>query len=312
MTDGALEGLEALGPHLLERFKAAVAAGSQVGWAYCFAYLLASEKPRRRSILVGEDEGSLCLFRRDAKRDGPRLDLLFPPVPMNPRALERALERANDFNGDRSARVLRIDDHDVRAVESIGSLRVRPRRMQYMFAPARYESLSGRAFYTVRRNVALVERLAGVEVTRFRPSHMDGCRALLEEWRERHRTDHGTGGGVGFTRRLLAVLGTLPERDLSGEVVLLHGRLVAFAFGGMIRPGLACSLERKCDTTVRGLTYFHFRSLLLSLREFERVNDGSDAKRAGLRQLKDSFRPVAMEPEHRAQQRRSRGREGSA
>ena len=33
------------------------------------------------------------------------------------------------------------------------------------------------------------------------------------------------------------------------------------------------------------------------------INDGSDAGRSGLRQLKDSFRPVAMHAEFRASQR---------
>ena len=306
MTSGALQGLEALERHHLERFKAAVEAGKQVGWAYYFAYLLASERPGRKSYLVQEDGGSLCVFRRDAEGDAPHLDLVFPPIPMSARALGRALERANDFNGDRSARVLRIDGRDAEAVESIGALRLRRRRMQYVFAPARQEGLAGSEFRTVRRNVSLVERLPDVEVTPFRPAHAEGCRALLAEWRARHRTEHGTGGGVGFSRRLLDLVGTLPEPDLSGEVVLIDGRVAGFAFGGMIRPGLACSLERKCDTAVRGLSYFHFRSFLASLRDFELVNDGSDAKRSGLRQFKDSFRPVAMEPEYRASQRRPR------
>ena len=77
----------------------------------------------------------------------------------------------------------------------------------------------------------------------------------------------------------------------------------AVAFGGEIRPGLACSFERKCDTEVRGLSYFHFRSLFLRLRDYQLVNDGSDAKRAGLRQLKESFRPVARHLEYQATQR---------
>ena len=303
MTVGALEGLEALSPRHLERFKAAVEEGKQVGWAYCFAYLLASERPGRRSFFLVEDDGSLCLFRWDAEKgDAPHLDLAFPPVPLSLGALARALERANDFNGDRSARVLRIDAQDVEAVESNRSLRVRQRRMQYMFVPARHEGLVGSEFRTVRRNVSFVERLPDVEVVPFHSPLAEGCRALLAEWRERHRSEHGTGGGVRFSRRLLEIAGTLPERDLSGEVVLIDGRVAGFAFGGMIRSGLACSLERKCDTSVRGLSYYQFNSFLRSLRGFDLVNDGSDAKRAGLRQFKDSFRPVAMEPEYRAKQ----------
>jgi hypothetical protein len=107
---------------------------------------------------------------------------------------------------------------------------------------------------------------------------------------------------VGFTRRVLDLVGTLPETDLSGEVVSIDRQLVAFALGGVIRPGLGCSLERKSDSSIRGLSYFHFRSFLWSLRQYDQVNDGSDVQRAGVRQFKDSFRPVAMLPEFRASQ----------
>jgi hypothetical protein len=303
-SEGALRGLEALGPRHLERFKDAVEAGGQMGWAYYFPFLLASEKPGRRSFLVGQEGGSLCLYRWDGQRRSARLDLMLPPLPMETTALNRALERANDFNRDRSARILRIDGKDADAVASVRSLRVRQRRSQYVFEPARYESLEGRLYHTVRRNTKLFELRADVGVARFEPRHLEGCRALLSQWRERHRREHGTGGGVRFTRRLLDLAGTLPEIDLSGEVIVIDGRVVGFAFGGMIRPGLGCSLERKCDATIRGLSYFQFRSFLLSLRRFERVNDGSDAKREGLRQFKDSFRPVEMLSELRASQRR--------
>jgi hypothetical protein len=298
----ALGGLEPASAKHLPRFKAAVDAGQQVGWSYYLPYVLASVKPDRRAMLVGEELGSVCVFRLDEKRRSSRLDLLLPPIPMDTTALNRALERANEFNGDRSARVLRVDAKDAEAMSSFRPLRVRQRRAQYIFEPARYESLAGNAFHTIRRNTKLFEGRADVEVARFEPPHLDGCRALLTEWRERHRREHGTGGGVRFTRRVLDLAGTLPAEDLAGEVVLIGGRIVGFSFGGMIRPGLACSLERKCDATIRGLSYFQFRSFLLSLREHERVNDGSDAKRLGLRQFKDSFRPLAMLQESRASQ----------
>lgn len=299
---GALRGLKALEIADLGRFKAAVAAGRQTGWAYYFPYLLTKAKPGQGGILIAEDDGSLCVFESSTTKSGSRLDLLFPPLPMNLAVLARSLERANDCNGDRSARVKRIDEKDGAAVASLPALRVKQRRSQYLLDPRAYEHIAGRQFYTIRRNVAAVQRLPDLEVVPFAAAHAEGCRELLTRWRLAHGDAHGTAGGGGASRRTIALVGTLGERDLRGEVVLLNGRVAAFALGGEIRPGLACSFERKCDTQVRGLSYFHFRSLLLGLRDFDRVNDGSDAGRAGLRQLKDSFRPVAMHAEFRATQ----------
>jgi hypothetical protein len=303
---GALEGLTTLGADDLARYKAAVGSGRQMGWGYYFPYLLSRNRPGRSAVLIAEDDGSLCLFQWSSDRVAPRLDLLFAPLPMNVPALERALERANDFNGDRSARVLRIDHQDAGPVASSRGVRVTPRRAQYLFAPTVYEALAGRKFHTVRRNVVLVERRPDVEVAPFVPAHAPACRALLGRWKQANRAAHGTAGGAGLSKRIIALAATLPERDLRGEVVLLDGRVVAFAFGGGIRPGLGCAFERKCDTEVRGLSYFQFRRLLLLLRDWEVVNDGSDAKREGLRQFKESFRPMGMHSEYRATQRRAR------
>ena len=300
---GALAGLAVLGSADRARYKAAVAAAQPMGWGYYFPHLLAQNRPRRSAILVTEDQGALCIFRWELDETRARLDLYLPPIPTRLAPLRRCLERANDFNGDRSARVLRIDARDADAIAGDPELRVRQRRLQYLFAPRVYEHLVGREYGTIRRNVARIDRLPHVEVLAYATSHAEACRALLAHWKQAHRDAHGTAGGAGGSLRAIELAGQLPETELRGEVVFLEGRLAAFAFGGEIRPGLACSFDRKCDTGVRGLSYFHFRSFLRRLGEFELVNDGSDTGRLGLRDFKDSFRPVAMHAEYRASQR---------
>jgi hypothetical protein len=298
---GALQGLKVLAVDDLARYKAAVTAGKQMGWGYYFPNLLSKNRPGRSAALLLEDEGAICVFLwkiRDAK---PRLDLYLPPTPMNVAVLRRCLERTNDFNGDSSARVMRIDTKDVDAVKAV-NLRVRQRREQYVFAPGAFNELVGKRLYTIRRNVQLIERLPDIEVLPYSASHAQACHALLEQWKLKHRDTHGTAGGAGTSRRAIDLAGALPEKDLGGEVVFVDGQLAAFAFGGELRSGLAASFERKCDTSMRGLSYFHFRSFLQSLQQFELINDGSDTGRAGLRQLKESFRPVEMHAEYRGTQ----------
>jgi hypothetical protein len=299
---GPLEGLKLLDAGDLRDYVAAVTAGRQMGWKYYFPYLLSLRRDEQRTVLYAEDAGSVCIFVRRIEDEKPRLDLFVAPAPMSIPVLRRCIERANESNGDFSARVMRIDAKDVDAVAAAG-IRVRPRKSQYLFAPRAYTDLKGKSFYTIRRNVALIERLSGVEVVPYSVVHRDACFALLERWKKAHREQHGTQGGVGTSRAAIELAGTLPADVLRGEVIFIDGRLVAFAFGGQIRPGLACFFERKCDSEIRGLSYFQLRSFLLRLREFELVNDGSDAGRPGLRQLKDSFRPVAMHGEYRGDQR---------
>ena len=289
----------------LARYKAAVEAGQQMGWGYYFPYLLSRHRAGRSAVLLAEDEGSMCVFLWQIRDSKPHLDVYVAPTPMSVPVLRRCIERANDFNGDVSARVMRVDAKDVGAV-SAANLDVRLKKLQYLFAPSAYADMGGKKFKTLRRNSSLVEQLPDVEVMPYSAAHAEGCHELLQNWRTAHREAHGTAGGVGTSRRAIDLAGTLPASDLQGEVVTVGGRLAAFAFGGEIRPGLACSFERKCDTAVRGLSYFHLRAFLQSLGDFEYVNDGSDTGRAGLRQLKESFRPAEMHEEYRARQPRSR------
>ena len=244
----------------------------------------------------------MCVYLWQVRDDKPRLDVYLAPSPMDVAALERAIERANDFNGDRSARIMRVDAKDVDAV-SAARIRVSERKTQYIFAPGAYDDLGGKAFYTIRRNVALIERLPDVQIIPYSTSHAEACLALLKRWKKAHREAHGTYGEITTSRSAIELAGTLPDSVLGGQVIFIDGRLAAFAFGGAIRPGLACSFERKCDTGIRGLSYYQMRSLLLSLQGFEYVNDGSDAGRAGLHQLKQSFRPIEMHTEYRGYQR---------
>jgi hypothetical protein len=301
---GALEGLKALDVADLARFKAAVAAGRQDGWCYYLPYLLARNRRDRRAVLVAEDNGSLCVYFWRLRESGPRLDLYLPPIPLNVAVLDRCLERANELNGDRSARILRIDDREASVLSERGRLRLEPRRSQYLYRPDAYADLGGRKLRTLRRQCALVEGLPDLEVAPFSAEHADDCHALLRRWRTAHRAAHGDAGGAGAARRAIDLAGRFPDSDLRGEMVRVDGRLVAFAFGGEIRPGLGCFFEAKADTSVPGLSYFLRRSFLLRMRDFEIVNDGSDQGRAGLRQLKDSLRPVAMHAEYRGRQRR--------
>lgn len=300
---GALDGLEVLKASDLPRYKRALTAGEQRGWGYYFPYLLSRQRPDRSAVLWVEDEGSMCVFLWRRRKGVARLEMPVAPAPMNPSVLRRCLERCNTYNGDRSARILRIDERDAPSVASLVHLRVEERRIQYLYAPADFADLSGRRYRTLRRNVALVEALPSVEVLPWSADHEAGCRDLLSRWGRQHRALHGTSGGVGSAGRALDLASDFAELDLRldlrGEVILIDGRVSSFALGGEIRPGVGCFLEAKCDVDIRGLSYFQRARFLSGLEDIDLVNDGSDVGRAGLRQLKESLRPIAMHTEYR-------------
>jgi hypothetical protein len=300
---GALDGLKVLDVSDLSRYKDALDAGRQVGWGYYFPYLVSRHKDGRSAVLLHYDSGSACLFLWRRRGREEQLELCAPPAPMDRGVLRRCLERANEFNRDRTARVLRIDAKDAAAVSGVLGMRVRQRRVQYLYAPRQYASLSGNRYRTVRRNVAMVERLPDVEVQPYSVAHAPACRELLQSWREHHRSVHGDEGGAATSARIIELAEILAAPDLAGEVVIVGGRLAAFTFGGEIRSGVGCFLEAKSDARIPGLGYFSRHRFLSKLDRFVLVNDGSDVGRAGLRQLKDSFRPIEIHAEYRGYQR---------
>jgi hypothetical protein len=302
ISSNVLDGLKIATLDDYENYSTVIESSRPIGFSYYYPALLAYERPGRRAIFLYEDNDSLCTFLWQMKDGIPRLDLYLAPIPLVTTVLHRCIERANEFNGDRSARILRIDEADADAVAAAG-YRLHERKQQFLFAPANYMDLGGKSLYTVRRNVSRVEKLPDVQVDTYTPDYKMGCKALLRRWRKEHRERHGKGGGIGYTKSILELAGRLPERALSGQVVLIDGQVAAFAFGGVMHSRLACSYERKCDTAVTGLTFFQMYQLLLHFNDYELVNDGSDNNRAGLRQLKTSFRPVAMHQEYRGYQK---------
>ena len=300
--DGALDGLRVADISDLGNYKRAVADGRQIGFGYYFPYILTYNRPGRSAALVVEDEGSICMFRWRMRDAGPRIDVLIAPAPMSPTVLRRCLERANDFNGDKSAKVLKIDAKDIDLCASLPDLRVTARKTQYLYSPQAFGKLAGSKYRTLRRNVAKVQDLDALEVHPYLPGYREACLELLQKWRGHHQSRHGTRGGVGGTRRIIDMADTLEKPDMFGEVIEVAGRLVAFAFGGEIRPGCAAFVEAKCDLEIPGLSYYQRYCFMSKLESYHLLNDGPDVGREGLAQLKKSLRPVGMHTEYRAMQ----------
>lgn len=299
---GSPAGLKLLDASDLPRWKSALERGGEAGYGCYLPYILAHQRPARSAVLVAEDAGCLCVFlRRDSKRES-RVDLFLNPIPMDPNVARRCLDRANDFNGNRSARILRIDGNDAAVAAQVPGLRIRERRKQYLYAPSDYADLRGSKYRALRTHVNKLQRLEELEVVPFTNGLAAACRALLQQWAVRHRASTGESGGAGTSARALDQLEVLAAPDLACDVVLLGGRVVGYTLWGELRPGLGCLLDAKSDLDVPGLGYLQRYHFLTNHPEFKLVNDGSDARRAGLRQLKDSFRPVAMHLEYQGSQ----------
>jgi hypothetical protein len=184
--------------------------------------MLIYNNPGHSAALIGEDEGSICVFLWTASSDdsSSRLELLLAPSPMNADVLKRCVERTNDHNGDQSARILRVYARDADAISAIPELQLKQRHPQYMFSPASFADIGGRKYRSMRRNVSKVEALANVEARPYTGADNEACLNLLSKWRHHHRDTHGTMGGIGTSKRLINLAGEFAGPDIYGEAIL--------------------------------------------------------------------------------------------
>ena len=186
LQSGGLEGLRAVALADLPRWKQAVELGQPSGFGCYFPFALVHQRPGRSAVLVTEDAGCLCTFMLRERDRGSHLDVFLAPMPMDVAVARRCLERANDFNGDRSARILRIDANDAALAATIPGLSVHERRQQYLYAPRAFGDLSGGKYRTLRRQLGKTRRLKDLEVAPYSERFGGDCRALLRRWSARH------------------------------------------------------------------------------------------------------------------------------
>ncbi len=170
----------------LDLFKESFAQGNQKSWCYYFPFLLFFSMSQRRKIIFHQDSGSLCvfLFKYATEEDQtPQLDIYFPPAPFSKKALQNSLELANDFNGNRSARIIWIDEKDSQLIKKAipHGLNISHLEKEYLYDPQLYRELSGSKFRNLRQNLNRINKNYKPEVYSYDVEYADDCLRLLKK-----------------------------------------------------------------------------------------------------------------------------------
>ena len=280
--------MEYFGPLALSAyplFREAFARHRKSAWCYYLPFLRAYDAGPDRRILWKQLEGALCVFVENRGK----LNLLVPPLGGNPEILRTCLRIMNRANGDRRGRVSWADEEDAARLEGEGPWRLEFKGREYLYAP----TTLGLA-RSARRRIRQFARREGLAVMDLTAQHIEACLSLVERWELQQGSRYATLLDGEYTRAALRDWGQFPEEELSGFVVALEGRIVAFGMGGAMREDLGCSFVLKTDTSIPDLGAFAKSTLLDRLRRFPLVNDGGDLGQPGLRRFKRSFGPVAI------------------
>ena len=88
------------------------------------------------------------------------------------------------------------------------------------------------------------------------------------------------------------------ELGLTGYVIEIKNKIVAYTFGFPINSKIFCQLFEVCDLTYQGIAQFIFSGVCQKLSEYEYINIMDDSGLLNLRKVKLSYHPVRIVPNY--------------
>lgn len=230
-----------------------------------------------------------------------------PLIPLGARPLDGAVREAfrlmQEWNGQSPVnRIENVMGLQKRVLER-GSGEFRSKGNDYLYHAEALAQLAGDRYKSQRALCNRVERERTMTVEPYRAHHRSGCLALYNLWSSQKRSQEYQGydslgrmlleDAEGAHRLALVE----PERiGLSGTVILMENRIVAYTFGYWLTPRVWCVLLEIADRSVSGLAQWLFRDTCRTA-----VNSGAtiinamdDAGLPGLRQAKRAYHPTTL------------------
>ena len=160
--------------------------------------------------------------------------------------------------------------------------------------------LTGRDYHKKKNRVNYFTVRHRYLVEFYRPEHLEGALALLEEWR-RVRLAIGPSSVQGEVEGAGEALRMAGELGLSGVVVLVEGVVKGFALGERLNLTTAVCHFEKGDLFMEGLYQLLDREFCrLLFTDCRYLNREQDLGELSLRQAKLSYRPVELVAKYRA------------
>lgn len=169
----------------------------------------------------------------------------------------------------------------------------------YLYLREDLADLPGNRFHKKKNRINYFAARHDFSVEPFSPGHLSGALQLLREWRR----VRGAAAGSPLDLEAEATgdaLNLAVELGLDGVVVLLEGRVAAFALGERLNRETAVCHFEKADPFMEGLAQ-------LVNREFSRrlftdctfMNREQDLGEPGLREAKNSYHPARLVKKYR-------------
>lgn len=225
------------------------------------------------------------------------LEYFLPPLNGNvTRALEQLLSSGMELYGADEPFVARyLKGGGLEIVEDRNSF-------DYLYLRDELSVLPGHRFHKKKNRISYFARRHAYRTELFGRAHGDGCRELLELWRQMAETEQNRSLGLEVAAAAEA-LELVEKLELSGVVVIVEERVRAFALGELLNRETAVCHFEKADPFMEGLSQVvnqAFAERLFGACRF--VNREQDLGEAGLRNAKLSYHPLELVKKFRVRQ----------
>jgi hypothetical protein len=287
-----MSDLRPIAPGDANEFLAAAEAGEVDCWFAFFPRLYFYGGIKNHDLLWERYNESILVYQARRKKDEVQLNLYLPPFPFDPAALRHAQERMQAFNKGPGGRIVFVQETEALKVARVG-FEITFKEQQYIYDRAAVLALEGSRYSTLRRKLATAARDA-IEVRPYEMSDQAACLALTKSWRERLISTGINPTSYRHTVECLKEAHLFPSSLLKGMVAEIGGVLAGYAFAGPITSRTGALYITINDTRAPSVAYLLRHELMKAMPALHQFNDSSDSKRAGLRDLKQRFRPKAM------------------
>ncbi len=175
----------------------------------------------------------------------------------------------------------------------------------YLYLRKSLAELPGNLYHKKKNRINYFTARHAYRVEQFSGSHLDGALLLLEQWR-RVKSDI-SGGSLDLEVEASAEGLELAKRlGLEGVVVLVDGKVRAFALGERLNASTSVCHFEKADPFLEGLYQLVDREFnLRCFTDCTRVNREQDLGEPNLRKSKMSYHPVELVKKFRVWKRKS-------
>lgn len=250
---------------------------------------------------IREIDGCLCVFANSEKSQF----LYWPPIgPATQELIKKVFDQMNAVN-PRTARIENIAAAD-RHVYEQAQCRIYDKANEYIYRKRDIIDYKGNAYKGQRHDVNLA-MAQGLTVHEFQLDYKKACLALFDQWANDRRDK--------FKADVIALDMLQCNRDvheimmqesvmlgLKGIVIKKDAQVVAYSLGYSLNESTFVVLLEITHPAIKGLSAFTFQHMcqISAWDKFEYVNAMDDFGLPGVRQAKEHYHPIRIEPIYNA------------